>query len=118
MQRLYVDRFVLAGDGSNAGASRRDDECINLTLRQLWQPKGEGEEWREADGHGNCVWERCRSGAARFLTAGIRLENRILVDLGLIKRFQLGKLLRRFCCAQRYHRQEAHEQPDQAGHKD
>ena len=44
--------------------------------------------------HGNCVWERCRSGAARFLTAGIRLENRILVDLGLIKGFQLGKLLR------------------------
>ena len=40
---------------------------------------------------------RCRSGVVRFLAAGIGVEDRILVDLGLIKRFQFGNLLlRRF----------------------
>src|SRR5690348_3138124 len=57
------------------------------------QPKGEGEEGEGADDHGSYVWWSCRSGAARSLGAGTGVENRILVDLGLIKRFQFGNLL-------------------------
>jgi hypothetical protein len=34
---LYIDRFALAGDGSNAGLSHGDRECINPILRYVSQ---------------------------------------------------------------------------------